>query len=667
MTQAEHPTSLAALRSRYGVRYRWLLLLAVMVGTMASIMSSTIVNVAIPGMSQHFALGQERAQWVTSGFMVAMTVSMLTTPWLLARYGYRHTYEACMWLLMAGGMVGGFSNDFSLVLAARVAEGLAAGIVQPIPAIIILRAFEPNEQGRASGIFGMGVVLAPAIGPSIGGVLVDWFGWRSIFFMVVPFCLASLWLARKFVPVTSPGGAAANRDGAGLDWRGLLLASAGTLCLLNGLVQLRSGSAQIAGGLIAVALLALAGFLEPLMNLRLFAHWQFAMGSIVAFIYGTALFGSTYLLPVYMQMGLKLSPSYVGTILLPAGFVLAMSIAIVGRLADRHPTYRLVSIGLALLAASFGLMVTVQLNSSIWLLVAWAILGRIGLGFILPSLNLGSMRGLPHALIPQGSSVINFLRMLGGAVGVSLCGIALEWRVTFSFTGFAQRGGRTDHHGDGWGIAFFEGRGVRHFVDHQSACESPVAELIRRYPIKSQNVIAHIRKATQGEVALENCHPFVRELWGRYWVFAHNGNLENFHPRLHAGFHPVGRTDSERAFCWLMQELAKSHADVPSVAELTLTLRELVPRIARHGTFNFLLSNGQALWAHASTNLYYVVRQHPFSTARLSDEDVSVNFAEHTRASDRVAVVVTAPLTTDEVWTPFTPGELRVFVDGAPA
>jgi predicted glutamine amidotransferase len=99
--------------------------------------------------------------------------------------------------------------------------------------------------------------------------------------------------------------------------------------------------------------------------------------------------------------------------------------------------------------------------------------------------------------------------------------------VTFSFTGFAQRGGRTDHHGDGWGIAFFEGRGVRHFVDHQSACESPVAELIRRYPIKSQNVIAHIRKATQGEVALENCHPFVRELWGRYWVFAHNGNLEN--------------------------------------------------------------------------------------------------------------------------------------------
>jgi predicted glutamine amidotransferase len=240
--------------------------------------------------------------------------------------------------------------------------------------------------------------------------------------------------------------------------------------------------------------------------------------------------------------------------------------------------------------------------------------------------------------------------------------------VAFSFTGFAQRGGRTDEHADGWGIAFFEGgddKGLRHFVDHQPACESPVAELIRRYPIKSRNVIAHIRKATQGRVALENCHPFVRELWGRYWVFAHNGNLENFQPRLHAAFQPVGRTDSERAFCWLMQELAKSHAGMPEIAELTLSLRELVPWIARHGTFNFMLSNGQALWAHASTRLHYLERRHPFSDARLSDEDLSINFAEHAAPTDRVAVVVTAPLTVNEAWVPFEAGELKVFVDGA--
>ena len=105
--------------------------------------------------------------------------------------------------------------------------------------------------------------------------------------------------------------------------------------------------------------------------------------------------------------------------------------------------------------------------------------------------------------------------------------------------------------------------------------------MVRRYPIKSGNVIAHIRKATQGHVALENCHPFVRELWGRYWVFAHNGDLKDFHPRLHGAFRPVGGTDSERAFCWLMQELAKAHASVPTVGELSTTLRELLPRAAR--------------------------------------------------------------------------------------
>jgi len=236
--------------------------------------------------------------------------------------------------------------------------------------------------------------------------------------------------------------------------------------------------------------------------------------------------------------------------------------------------------------------------------------------------------------------------------------------VTFSFTGFAQRAGKTADHTDGWGIAFFEGRGLRHFVDHERAVDSPVAELIRRYPIKSRNVIAHIRKATQGIVSLENCHPFVRELWGHYWVFAHNGDLKDFRPRLHAHFHPVGSTDSEHAFCWLMQELSKSHAGMPRIEELTITLRELAARIAPHGTFNFLLSNGQALWAHASTNLYYIVRHHPFSQAQLCDEDLRVDFSAHTTPHDKVAVVVTAPLTSNEEWTAFQSGEMRVFADG---
>ena len=442
MSPTSSPFSLAALQALHGPRYRWLLLIAVMVGTMASIMSSTIVNVAIPDMSQHFSLGQGRAQWVSSGFMVAMTVAMLTTPWLLARYGYRRTYVGCMLLLMAGGVMGGVANSYGLVLAARVTEGLAAGVVQPIPAIIIMRAFAPHEQGRASGLFGMGVVLAPALGPSVGGLLVDLFGWRSIFFMVVPLCLLSLWMAYRYVPITAPDGAWANRNGDMIDWRGLLLAAFGTLFLLNGMVALHGkGSSPLEAALLmAAALACLGAFIgwqrrmaathrAPLMNLALFRNRQFAMGSVVGFIYGTALFGSTYLLPVYMQLGLNLSASHAGTVLLPAGLVLAATIAIVGRLADKHPTWLLVTIGLALLALSFALMVTINLSSAVWLLAGLATLGRVGLGFILPSLTLGSLRPLHKDLIAQGVSAISFMRMLGGAIGVSLCGIVLEWRL----------------------------------------------------------------------------------------------------------------------------------------------------------------------------------------------------------------------------------------------
>jgi predicted MFS family arabinose efflux permease len=192
--------------------------------------------------------------------------------------------------------------------------------------------------------------------------------------------------------------------------------------------------------LLGAALASLVGFIgwqrrmlatgrEPLMNLALFGNRPFAMGSVVAFIYGTALFGSTYLLPVYMQLGLNLSASHAGTVLLPAGIVLAATIAIVGRLADQQPTWLLVMVGLGLLAASFSLMMTLKLSSALWLLALWTTLGRIGLGFILPSLNLGSLRPLPTEQVSQGASTISFVRMLGGAIGVSLCGIVLEWRL----------------------------------------------------------------------------------------------------------------------------------------------------------------------------------------------------------------------------------------------
>ena len=239
--------------------------------------------------------------------------------------------------------------------------------------------------------------------------------------------------------------------------------------------------------------------------------------------------------------------------------------------------------------------------------------------------------------------------------------------IVFSFTGFATRSCGEDSHKDGWGIAFFEGAAVRHFVDHEAAIVSPIADLIRRWPIKSKNVIAHIRKATQGQVALENCHPFVRELWGHYWVFAHNGDLQNFHPLLDGPYRPVGATDSERAFCYLLQQLRRRLGDrMPQLPQITQALQELTHEIAAYGSFNMMLSDGSALFTHCSTKLFYLVRQYPFTQAELADEEVSVDFSELTTPDDRVAIIATEPLTANETWVQFNPGELKVFVDGAP-
>ncbi|TMS58884.1 multidrug efflux MFS transporter [Imbroritus primus] len=420
-----------SLAARYGERTRWLVLLVLMIGTISSIISSTIVNVAIPDLSRTFVLTQARAQWVSASFMIAMTLGMLLTPWLLLRLGLRRTFIGAVVLLGCGGLVGGLAHSYELVLMMRVTEGLAAGIMQPLPNILILRAFEEREQGRAMSLFGFGVILAPALGPSVGGFLVEAFGWRSIFFVVLPFCVLAAFLARRFMPVNS----ALMGERQPLDWTGLLLISAATIMLMNGLVEVMHAPA-LGGGLLAGGALALGAFVfwqlravYPLVDMRLFSYRQFAMGAIVSFMYGASLYGSTYLLPVYMQLGLGYTPTHAGLLLLPAGICLAIVIVLAGRLIEIIRPYQQVTLGLALLMASFLLMATNSLATSYIVLVLWVVVGRIGLGLILPSLSIGAMRGVDFSLVSQGSSGISFIRQLGGAIGISVCGIVLQWRL----------------------------------------------------------------------------------------------------------------------------------------------------------------------------------------------------------------------------------------------
>ena len=236
--------------------------------------------------------------------------------------------------------------------------------------------------------------------------------------------------------------------------------------------------------------------------------------------------------------------------------------------------------------------------------------------------------------------------------------------VRFSFAGLARRGGGTGPHRDGWGIAFYEGRGARAFHDPQPSADSEIARLLRHYDVKSRIVIAHVRRANRGRVALENTHPFTRELWGRAWTFAHNGQLKAVKKLPLGAFRPIGTTDSEHAFCWLLEQLRARFPELPPRRTLEPVLSDLMGRLSSLGVFNVLLSEGRCLYTFCNKTLYYVERRAPFGTATLIDEDLQVDFSKVTTPDDRVAVVASAPLTRDETWAALPLGRLIVFCDG---
>ncbi|HBC3488392.1 class II glutamine amidotransferase [Vibrio alginolyticus] len=234
--------------------------------------------------------------------------------------------------------------------------------------------------------------------------------------------------------------------------------------------------------------------------------------------------------------------------------------------------------------------------------------------------------------------------------------------ICFSFTGLMQRGGRTGPHRDGWGITFYEGKGFRTFKDPKPSCESKIAELVQNYPIKSRAVVSHIRQANRGGVNLENTHPFTRELWGRYWTFAHNGQLSGYQD-LHTGRHrPVGETDSELAFCWLLKQMEDRYPEPPKDMEsVFLYVAKCCDELREKGVFNMLLSDGEYVMTYCTNHLYWLTRRAPFGKAALLDEDVEINFQEETTPHDIVSVIATQPLTGNEAWQRMKPGEYGLF------
>jgi len=237
--------------------------------------------------------------------------------------------------------------------------------------------------------------------------------------------------------------------------------------------------------------------------------------------------------------------------------------------------------------------------------------------------------------------------------------------ICFSISGLLQRGGEVGPHKDGWGIVFYEGKGIREFRDPLPGCNSEVAKLIRRYPIHSPLVISHIRQANSGRVCLANTHPFIREMWGQYWSFAHNGQLKGIKKLPLARYRPVGSTDSEHAFCWLLGEIDQQFPKKPAATALWRFVESRLRILATYGVLNVLMSDSRDLVSFCTTKLHWITRQAPFGDARLKDCEMQVNFLHETAPGDVVTVICTEPLTRNETWTAFSPHEFRVFRNGA--
>ena len=410
---------------------RGLVVTTMMIGTISTILAATIVNVAFPALIAEFHVGHDTLQWVAAGFLAATTATMLATAWLVETVGERATFVGTMALFLAASLLAAISWNVQWLIVARILQGAAAGILQPLAMVVLFRVFPVEERGRAMALYGFGIVLAPAIGPAIGGTLLEAFGWRSIFLLTVPFCLAGLALGSRTLPHH------VERTSARFDWTGWALLLGALITLLNVPVfGHREGFASATPIALAVLGVALAaGFIRwemsagaPLLPIRLFRHRPFAGAAIVAFAYGVGLFGTTYLIPVFAQQIAGYGAADAGYLLLPPGVALAIAIAIGGRLTDRMQPAPIVIAGLALFAVSSLLLAFSGARTGFALLALWLVIGRAGLGMLIPALNVGAVQSLAGSELAYASSAVNFVRQLGGAVGVNLLAVVLEWR-----------------------------------------------------------------------------------------------------------------------------------------------------------------------------------------------------------------------------------------------
>ncbi|GAA5317033.1 MAG: DHA2 family efflux MFS transporter permease subunit [Candidatus Pelagadaptatus aseana] len=423
-----------SLRERHGKKYPGLAIASVGVGTFIALLMSTIINVAIPDVMGAFGVDQSDAQWLSTGFLASSTISMLVSGWVIDRFGVQNAFFYPSLVFILGSMLAAVSPNIETLIIARVIQGIAYGFYMPIAMYVMTRIFPPEKQDVGMAIFGVMAVLGPALGPYLGGLAVDAFGWRSVFYLPLPIALIGLPLTLWYLP-----GYVDPNHKARLDIKSVVWLSVATSSILIGLSngQRYGWGSDFVFFCLGTGAFATAAFISqqlvsdaPLLNLRLFRNRDFANASIVSVLFGMGMFGGMYAVPLFLQTIQGITATEAGLAMLPAGIVMTLVFPIFGALSDKAPPNWVVMFGVALMAYATGIMVLADRFTPFWTICWWLILSRIGMSAIMPSMSKAAMSSLPTELMTSASGAFNFIRQLGGAIGVNLTSVAIDRRTT---------------------------------------------------------------------------------------------------------------------------------------------------------------------------------------------------------------------------------------------
>jgi DHA2 family multidrug resistance protein len=433
----ETTETVEVLFARYGPRYRIYVTVLALLGTISAIVTTTTVNVALPEIMGAFGIGVDRAQWILTGNLAGMTVGQLLSGWLIDSFGQRKTFVGGLCIFVGSLLVAALSLNELVLVGARVIQGLMAGVLQSLTMFTLFSVFPPAKRGMAMGFFSISTLLGPALGPTVGGILMEYFNWRAIFYMAMPFSVAGILVGSLLMPEREE-----STKRSQFDWLGFALLCLTMSSLLTGLSNgeregwdsdfiVRSlALATVSGIAFVVWELRVA---QPLVHLRVLTVGPFAAAACVAVVFGIGQFGTTFLIPLFVQTVQGLTPLDAGLLLMPGALLLGIFMPLGGYLCDRMPARTLLITGLSCFAAATYSMRAVDTNTTFAWMLTCVVVIRLGQALINPTLSATAMRTLTTAQLKQGAGMINFFRQVGRAFGVNLLSVWLD-HSTFSYS-----------------------------------------------------------------------------------------------------------------------------------------------------------------------------------------------------------------------------------------